>query len=98
VGGGTADPYLLQLVSDATGIAQAIPASTIGAARGDAIIAGLAAGLLARADLGSWTTIDRMVEPRPATRPGHDRRLAAFGELYRATRDIVHGLGPAPDR
>lgn len=98
VGGGTADPYLLQLVSDATGIAQAIPASTIGAARGDAIIAGLAAGLLARADLGSWTTIDRMVEPRPATRPGHDRRFAAFGELYRATRDIVHGLGPAPDR
>jgi xylulokinase len=92
VGGGTADRYLLQLVSDATGIAQLIPTSRIGAARGDAMLAGLATGLLRRADLAAWTSIGRVVEPRLETRAGHDRRYDAFGELYRATRPIVHGL------
>src|SRR4029079_1443071 len=61
VGGGTADPLLLQLVSDAAGIRQEIPASTIGASRGDAILAGLAAGLLAPGDLPAWTSIERVV-------------------------------------
>jgi xylulokinase len=97
VGGGTADGYLLQLVSDATGIAQLVPSSTIGAARGDAMIAGLAAGLLQRADLAAWTTIERTIEPRPDRRAGHDRQYRAFGELYRATREVVHTLG-APGR
>jgi len=93
VGGGTEDGYLLQLVSDATGNAQLIPTSTIGAARGDAMLGGLAAGLLRRADLAAWTSIERVIEPRPGYRAAHDRRYAAFGELYRATRPIVHGLG-----
>jgi xylulokinase len=93
VGGGTADPYLLQLVSDATELAQSIPASTIGAARGDAVLAGLAAGLLSRADVDAWTLIERTIEPRTEARAAHDRRYAAFGELYRSTRDLVHSLG-----
>ena len=98
VGGGTADPLLLQLVSDAAGIRQEIPASTIGASRGDAILAGLASGLLSRDDLGAWTSIERVVEPRPGARAGHDRRYDAFRELYTATRDIVHALEAAKGR
>jgi xylulokinase len=98
VGGGTADPLLLQLVSDAAGIEQEIPASTIGASSGDAMLAGLAAGLLAPDDLRAWTTIERVVEPRPEARAGHDRRYAAFRELYSATRDIVHALEAAAGR
>jgi xylulokinase len=98
VGGGTLDGYHLQLVSDAAGVAQLIPTSTIGAARGDAMLAGLASGLLGRADLAAWTSIARVIEPRPETRPGHDRRYEAFGELYRATRPIVHGLGDSARR
>jgi xylulokinase len=93
VGGGTADPLLLQLVSDASGIEQIVPGSTIGASRGDAILAGLAAGVIRREDIDGWMSVDRIVRPRPATRAGHDRRYAAYRELYGATRDIVHGLG-----
>ncbi|HEX2626253.1 MAG TPA: FGGY family carbohydrate kinase [Candidatus Limnocylindrales bacterium] len=93
VGGGTADLLLLQLVSDACGIEQSIPASTIGAARGDAILAGLASGVLAREDIDGWMSVDRVVRPRPEERAGHDRRYAAFRALYESTRDIVHGLG-----
>ena len=92
VGGGTADPLLLQLVSDACGIEQEIPAVTIGAARGDALLAGRAIGAVSPADAAAWTAIDHVVRPRPETAAGHDRRYAAFHELYRATRAIVHGL------
>ncbi|HJP70180.1 MAG TPA: FGGY-family carbohydrate kinase, partial [Candidatus Limnocylindria bacterium] len=98
VGGGTADPLLLQVVSDACGIEQEIPGSTIGAARGDAILAGLASGVLARADIDAWMSIDRVIRPRPEARAGHDHRYAAFCELYVATRDIVHRLGTESDR
>jgi xylulokinase len=93
VGGGTADPLLLQLVSDATGIDQEIPTHTIGASRGDALLAGRAAGLVSSSATGSWVSIDRVITPRGGTRRGHDRRFRAFGELYLATRSIVHGLG-----
>ncbi len=93
VGGGTADPVLLQLVSDACGIDQEIPGATIGAARGDALLAGLASGLVARETMGSWTSVDRVVRPKPEMRAGHDRRYRAFRKLYIATRSIVHGLG-----
>jgi xylulokinase len=93
VGGGTSDPLLLQLVSDACGVEQVVPGCTIGASRGDALIAGLATGVVAPRDVDGWMTVDHVVTPRPATRRAHDRRYARFGELYRSTKDIVHRLG-----
>jgi xylulokinase len=93
VGGGTADPLLLQLVSDASGVSQEIPAHTIGAARGDALLAGLAAGLVAPGATSDWMSTDRVIRPRPEARAAHDRRYRAFRDLYLATREIVHGLG-----
>jgi xylulokinase len=93
VGGGTADPLLLQLVSDATGFEQEVPRATIGASRGDALLAGLAAGLVKRDGIDAWMGVDRVIRPRPACGNAHDRRYVAFGDLYRATRDIVHALG-----
>jgi xylulokinase len=93
VGGGTADPVLLQLVSDACGIEQEVPGETIGAARGDAILAGLATGALSADAVGGWMSVDRIVRPNLNARAAHDRRYRAFGDLYRATREIVHGLG-----
>jgi hypothetical protein len=59
------------------------------------MLAGLAAGLLSRDDLPAWTSIDRTIQPRSETRTGHDRRYAAFRELYRTTREVVHALGDA---
>jgi xylulokinase len=93
VGGGTSDPLLLQLVSDATGLEQEVPRATIGAARGDALLAGLASGLVEAAGVDGWMSVDRIARPRAAARAAHDRRYRAFGELYRSTRDVVHGLG-----
>jgi xylulokinase len=92
VGGGTADPLLLQLVSDAASVTQEIPGETIGASRGDALLAGLASGIVSRDGVPGWMSVDRVIRPRPETRPAHDRRYRAFRELYDATRSIIHGL------
>ena len=92
VGGGTADRALLQLVSDATGLEQLVPASTVGAARGDAFLAGLVAGVVERSALPSWVDLARTVTPDPATRRAHDRRYDAFRVLYDETRTTIHGL------
>lgn len=93
VGGGSADPLLLQTVSDACGIEQEVPKATIGASRGDALLAGLASGALAPGAVEDWVSVERVVRPRPETMAAHDRRSRAFGELYLATREVVHGLG-----
>jgi xylulokinase len=93
VGGGTADPLLLQMVSDATGFEQEVPRATIGASRGDALLAGIASGLVQPGGVDAWMGIDHVVRPRPETGTAHDRRYRAFGDLYRSTRDIVHALG-----
>ena len=92
VGGGTANRLLLELVSDAGGIEQVTPASTVGAARGGAFLAGLASGSLQRDDLASWVEVADTIRPDPMTRGAHDRRFAAFGGLYDATRTTVHEL------
>ncbi len=92
VGGGTADRYLLGLVSDACGIEQIVPSSTIGAARGDAYLAGQAAGILDSQDLQGWVKVASTIRPNSANKPGHDRRYDAFRRLYLATREIVHEL------
>lgn len=93
VGGGTADPLLLQLVSDACDTEQQVPGATIDASRSDALLAGLASGLVGRDAVAAWMSVDRVIRPRPGRRADHDRRYRAFGELYRATRSIVHELG-----
>jgi xylulokinase len=95
VGGGTADRYLLGLVSDACGFEQSLPTTTVGAARGDAFLAGLAAGILHGSDLPGWVEIAATVPPDPTARPGHDRRYAAFRRLYEETRTTVHELAGA---
>lgn len=90
VGGGTQGGLWTQIVSDVTGRPQEIPAQTIGASYGDALMAGIGGGHLP-ADT-DWAVTGSVVEPRPEVRDVYDRLYAAYGDLYPATRDVVHGL------
>ncbi|TDB92182.1 sugar kinase [Micromonospora fluostatini] len=89
--GGGARPLWTRIVSDVTGQPQLVPEQTIGAGYGDAYLAGLAAGVVDRAD--DWTRWAGRVEPDPATADAYRRGYPAYRELYPATRDIVHALG-----
>ena len=96
VGGGTQGGLWTQIVSDVTGRAQEIPAQTIGASYGDALMAGIGGGHLP-ADT-DWAVVGSVVEPRPETREVYDSLYAAYTELYPLTREIVHGLARLQER
>jgi xylulokinase len=66
VGGGTKGGLWTQIVSDVTRRSQAVPEETIGASYGDALLAGLASGLVEPG--GRWNKTAEMVQPTPATR------------------------------
>ena len=93
VGGGTRGGTWLQIVSDISGEAQEVPAVTVGASFGDAFLAGLAAGVLDRADLDRWVQPGARVTPDPALAPAYDRLYGLYRDLYTQTRATVHALG-----
>lgn len=92
VGGGTRGRLWAQIVSDALGAPQQIPAVTIGAAYGDALIAARAAGV---ATSGAWGRIDHVLEPVEEHSEQYDRLYGLYRELDSATRDISHRLQTA---
>lgn len=96
VGGGTQSGLWTQIVSDVTGRPQEIPAQTIGASYGDALMAGIGGGHLP-ADT-DWAVTGSVVQPRPEVREVYDDLYAAYGQLYPLTKDIVHGLAGLQER
>jgi xylulokinase len=87
---------MLQAVSDATGLDQALPRVTIGAARGDAFLAGRAAGILSAADLDGWVEIGSTIAADPLGYAAAERRATRFRALYDETRATVHDLAGDP--
>lgn len=92
VGGGTQSPIWLQIVSDVAGIEQIVPAVTIGASYGDAFLAGLAAGILERADLATWVQTGVSISPNQARQAVYERLYVNYLQLYEQTREIAHYL------
>ncbi len=90
VGGGAAGALWPQIVSDVTGRSQDIPAQTIGASYGDALLAAAAVGLVP-ADT-DWTKIAGTVRPRPELAGHYNRQYGIYRELYAATRPLVDRL------
>jgi xylulokinase len=92
VGGGAKTRTWLQLVSDISGEAQHLPEVTVGASYGDAFLAGIAAGVLTRADLDSWVRPADMILPNAALKPDYDRLYGLYRDLYEGTKDVLHAL------
>ncbi|WP_433602720.1 FGGY-family carbohydrate kinase [Nocardia sp. CA-135953] len=94
VGGGTKGGLWTQIVSDVTGLPQQLPADTVGACLGDALLAAEAVGV----DTADWNPIIGTVEPdahRGATYASYYGRYRA---LYEATADIAHFLAAEQHR
>ncbi|BBY74463.1 sugar kinase [Mycolicibacterium parafortuitum] len=90
VGGGLRSPIWAQIVSDVTGRSQLVPEQAIGASYGDALLAGIGAGLVPATT--DWARIAREIEPDPANRELYEELYAGWRELYPATRAQVHRL------
>ena len=90
VGGGTKGGLWTQIISDVTGMTQKLPQQTVGACYGDAMLAGIACGLLDRDT--RWTTMADTVVPDPENRGIYDELYAIYRDLYPATRQQAHAL------
>ncbi|MEU9977979.1 FGGY-family carbohydrate kinase [Streptomyces sp. NPDC051014] len=89
VGGGTRGGLWPRIVSDVTGLEQAVPRTTIGASYGAAF---LAAGLVGRPDITAWNPVESVVRADPGTAAVYERRFAQYRDLYAGTAPVVHAL------
>ncbi|MEI8332243.1 MAG: FGGY-family carbohydrate kinase [Chloroflexota bacterium] len=90
VGGGTKSGLWTQVVSDVTGLRQVIPAVTIGASYGDAMLAGDGAGLVA-AD-ARWNAPADTLVPDGRAGARYDELYRIYRALYPATRELAHAI------
>jgi xylulokinase len=92
VGGGAQTQTWLQIVSDITGVTQVLPQVTVGAAYGDAFLAGRAAGLLQQQDIHRWVRVEREIAPQIQNRLIYDAMYAEYLCLYLGSKDVMHRL------
>ena len=90
VGGGTQSRLWTQIVSDVTGREQMLPAETIGASYGDALLAAIGIGLVPEET--DWARPESVVVPDPANSELYDDLYETYCSLYPATRSVVHRL------
>jgi xylulokinase len=96
VGGGTGSPVWPQIVSDVTGLEQVVPAETIGAAYGGALLAAIAAGVVAPET--DWARPAREIVPDPARAGVYDELFELYKMLYEAAAPVNHRLARLQQR
>ena len=93
VGGGTKNEVWLQAVSDISGVPQEVAPLTFGASYGDALLAGVATGLVASAEeIRVWQGAPRIVQPNPELKKTYEPLNEIYAQLYDATKDQMHKL------
>ncbi|MET9487992.1 FGGY-family carbohydrate kinase [Nocardia sp. NPDC006630] len=94
VGGGTKGGLWTQIVSDITGLPQQLPADTIGAALGDALLAAEAIGL----DTSTWNPLTTTIDPNPSRTVHYTPYYRHYRSLYESTRTTAHFLAAEQHR
>jgi xylulokinase len=94
VGGGTKGGLWTRIVSDITGLPQQLPAETVGACLGDAILAAEATGV----DTSGWNPVVTTVEPDPEHIDRYAQYYEHYRRLYESTCDTAHFLAAEQHR
>lgn len=95
VGGGTQGRLWLQIVSDATGLSQDVPASTVGASYGAAYLAARAVAGDAQADpprIEDWNPVIETIRPQTHLTEVYDELFTLYRRLYVGTHEVAHAL------
>jgi xylulokinase len=90
VGGGTQGGLWTQIVTDVTGREQVLPAQTIGASYGDALLAAIGIGLVPPET--DWSRVATRLQPDPSVRAIYDELYDTYCQLYPATKEQLHRL------
>lgn len=91
VGGGTQGSLWLQIVSDATGLVQEVPRTTIGASYGAAFLAAVAVAA-APPRIQDWNPVSERVTPDAGLASLYDELFDRYVSLYESTKGLVHEL------
>ncbi|MFX0577559.1 FGGY-family carbohydrate kinase [Nocardia nepalensis] len=94
VGGGTKGGLWTQIVTDVTGLPQQLPADTVGACLGDALLAAVAVGV----DTAGWNPVIGVVEPDPQRGALYAAYYRRYREMYESTVHIAHFLAAEQHR
>lgn len=93
VGGGTKNAVWLQSVSDISGVPQKVAPLTVGASYGDALLAGIATGLLSGPEaIRTWQGAGTTVTPNPEMAKVYGPLHEIYTDLYQATKENMHRL------
>jgi xylulokinase len=84
----------LQIVSDVTGEEQMVPERTVGASYGDAMLAGLATGLVpdVKTLTSQWVKVAEVIQPNPEASAIYDEYYPVYRRLYENSKEEVHDL------
>ncbi|MGW4242810.1 FGGY-family carbohydrate kinase, partial [Nocardia sp. NPDC004722] len=88
VGGGTKGGLWTRIVSDITGLPQQLPADTVGAALGNALLAAESQDL----DTSTWNPIITTIDPDPHHTATYDPYYRHYRSLYENTKATAHFL------
>ena len=93
IGGGTSNRTWLQIVSDITGVHQLVPTQRIGAAYGDAFLAGFGIGAFkSYREIESWVDMADRIEPDPEAHRVYQAYYSLYRELYEESKCQIHKL------
>ena len=90
VGGGTQGGLWTQIVTDVTGLEQVLPAQTIGASFGDALLAAIGTGVVPPET--DWSRVAARLVPDASVRGIYDELYDTYCRLYPATKEQLHRL------
>jgi len=93
VGGGTKNSAWMQMICDIANVRMAIPKQQIGASYGDALMAGVGAGVYHRLDeIQDWIEYGEELQPDPEKHQRYQALYAIYRQLYEQTKDLMHKL------
>ncbi len=94
VGGGTLNPLWMQMISDIADVELHIPAEQIGAAYGDAFLAGVGIGVFKdTTEATQWVNVGRIVRPDQAAHATYNGFYGIYRDLYRQTAGLMEKIG-----
>ena len=93
VGGGTKNSIWLQAISDISGVPQEVAPLTFGASYGDALLAGVAVGLVSSPEeIRTWQGKARTINPDEKLAETYRPLSEIYTSLYNATKNQMHKL------
>jgi len=93
VGGVSNSKLWTKILADVTGREMVVPSGGVGAPLGDALLAGVATGVLSDYQaIEGWTSRDRIDRPDEEKKETYDRYYEIYRDLYESTKDDMHRL------